>query len=144
MHAQRYHKIISTDCPLQLYTDWRFLLQNYLWPLIKENALVHDSYTCAMFPGSMPFPTQRVNHTFVGMSSDEKQLQLEPCPTVCRPSDHQDWEYCWFCHLQQDSTNWMNEAFGVDMMDYSLISIIRPNQSDLEKTREISLTWGRN
>ncbi|KAF2362245.1 hypothetical protein FHG87_007000 [Trinorchestia longiramus] len=75
-------------------------LETYIWPLIKNSVLQHDSYHCnsKSHNGSIPFSTQRENGRFCGWGNyktKERQfISLTPCPEQCRPSDHKDW---WFC-----------------------------------------------
>ncbi|XP_066978676.1 uncharacterized protein [Macrobrachium rosenbergii] len=72
-------------------------LAGMLWPLAKNNMTAHDSYTCEAFSGSKPFPSQRVNHTYVGEKSyikAFKRVAATECPATCRPSEHPDWIYC--------------------------------------------------
>lgn len=72
-------------------------VSNKLWPLAKKNVTVHDSYTCTHFPGSQPFPSQRVNFTYVGEKSLMKAFKrksLKECPSKCRPLEHPSWLYC--------------------------------------------------
>ncbi|XP_042864461.1 uncharacterized protein LOC122248488 [Penaeus japonicus] len=70
----------------------------FLWPTIQKSFIAHDSYLCKYFPGSRPFPTRRVNRTFVGMRQYRKEIKgdmvKQPCPVACRPPKHKDWEYC--------------------------------------------------
>ncbi|XP_027217155.2 uncharacterized protein [Penaeus vannamei] len=70
----------------------------FLWPTIQKSLIAHDSYLCKYFPGSRPFPTRRVNRTFVGMRRYRKDFKGDmvkiPCPVACRPPKHKDWEYC--------------------------------------------------
>ncbi|XP_064119681.1 uncharacterized protein LOC135224539 [Macrobrachium nipponense] len=80
-----------------LYTEDQTALTNNLWQLAKSNLTAHDSYTCMRFPGSKPFPSQRVNHTYIGEKSYMKMFEripAEECPVTCRPSEHPDWLYC--------------------------------------------------
>lgn len=38
-----------------------------LYPRMKGDLVAHDSFLCKKFPdGSRPFPTQRVNGTYIG------------------------------------------------------------------------------
>ena len=79
----------------------QFLLRRYVWPLVLQDALTHDSYCCEILRPSRPFPSQRRGRTeFVGMvatadddddGSDEKAAT---CPQSCRPQAHPDWIYC--------------------------------------------------
>ncbi|XP_064097040.1 uncharacterized protein LOC135208606 isoform X2 [Macrobrachium nipponense] len=78
--------------------DDQSTLKSRLWPLARGNATVHDSYNCRRFPGSQPFPSQRVNFTFVGQRTYRKWYRKErtflQCPWRCRPRQHPDWVYC--------------------------------------------------
>lgn len=74
------------------------ILAKELWPVALRNVTVHDAYTCKRFKGSQPFPSQRVNFTFVGMRTYRKRFRKDnihkKCPVTCRPKKHQDWLYC--------------------------------------------------
>nr|XP_045604917.1 uncharacterized protein LOC123762450 [Procambarus clarkii] len=74
------------------------ILARRLWPVMKGQVLGHDSYTCTAFPGSVPWPTQRVDGFFVGSPRYRKQYRNEKvsahCPVQCRPQQHQDWLLC--------------------------------------------------
>ena len=49
--------------------DDHIVLQNYLWPEVENHVIQHDAYLCNMFPGSIPFHSQRSsNRDFVGCS----------------------------------------------------------------------------
>ncbi|KAL7637538.1 UNVERIFIED_CONTAM: hypothetical protein RMT77_012266 [Armadillidium vulgare] len=72
-------------------------LNEILWPEFKNDFLAHDSYLCERYLGSSPFPTRRENDSFVGDVVFEPRsflLKLEKCPSICRPQNHLDWEYC--------------------------------------------------
>ncbi|XP_069180266.1 uncharacterized protein [Procambarus clarkii] len=49
-----------------LYGKDQAILKRRLWPVMTGRVLAHDSYTCTSFPGSVPWPTQRVDGFFVG------------------------------------------------------------------------------
>jgi len=72
------------------------LLTQYVWPGVKDEAVVHDSYLCNHFPAkhNRPWPTRRKNETgnFVGSIGDMKIAAV--CPVECRPAEHQDWTFC--------------------------------------------------
>ncbi|KAK8724676.1 hypothetical protein OTU49_011205 [Cherax quadricarinatus] len=74
------------------------VLWAYMWPWAIMNVTIHDSYTCLRFPGSLPFPTQRYNDTFIGMRSYREEFKNDgvrsECPMECRPAQHKDWKYC--------------------------------------------------
>ncbi|XP_064090524.1 uncharacterized protein LOC135204299 isoform X1 [Macrobrachium nipponense] len=75
-------------------------LTRLLWNMAIGNMTVHAAYLCKKYGGpAKPFPTQRVNLTYIGEKtyiSDAKALYKinTPCPKECRPKDHQDWQYC--------------------------------------------------
>ena len=72
------------------------ILQKYVWPLIKNDSIQHDSYYCKLFPGSIPFPTQRnIDKAFVGCYKPcGKVYPPKECPIKCRPEKHKNWTYC--------------------------------------------------
>ncbi|XP_045585469.2 uncharacterized protein [Procambarus clarkii] len=78
--------------------DDQEILKLYLWPVARLNATVHDSYTCKRFGKSLPFPSERVNFTFVGQRSYRNRYRRErtyiACPINCRPKKHKNWFYC--------------------------------------------------
>lgn len=45
--------------------DQNFLCR-YIWPLVKDSIIAHDSHTAKHFPGSRPFPTKRDGWRFCG------------------------------------------------------------------------------
>ncbi|XP_063584645.1 uncharacterized protein LOC134762205 [Penaeus indicus] len=69
-----------------------------LWPRIRTNVTQHDSYLCYRYPGSLPFPSERFNFTFVGARTYRqkhvKDRVYGECPAGCRPKGHEDWLYC--------------------------------------------------
>ncbi|XP_068239762.1 uncharacterized protein [Palaemon carinicauda] len=69
-----------------------------LWPTFKKNHTAHDAYSCREYPASRPFPTKRVNFTFIGMRTSRKKYAHDeiktPCPVQCRPPNHKDWTFC--------------------------------------------------
>ena len=72
-------------------------LKKYIWPWGKWSAVSHDAYTCANFPRTRAFPTQRdVTKTsnFVASVISANDIMKEKCPLTCRPASHKDWEYC--------------------------------------------------
>lgn len=73
------------------------LLRDNLWPLMRNDLLVHDSYCCTKFKGSRPWPTKRQTMEFVGDKfpwEKNGKFKVEECPKECRPKDHADWKYC--------------------------------------------------
>ena len=72
--------------------DDQFMLQRYLWPKVKNDAIQHDSYLCKSYPGSIPYPSQRSSiNEVIGGGGDAAASE---CPIDCRPKDHTDWLYC--------------------------------------------------
>ena len=70
------------------------VLRSYAWPLVRENALIHDSYLCKTGLKGEPFPTKRSQSgEFVGQARGGL-VRAAVCPKECRPNDHQDWEFC--------------------------------------------------
>ena len=68
------------------------LLHKYLWPRVKNDSIQHDSYLCKSFPGSLPYPRQRLaNHDVIGTKGE---YVVPECPKDCRPKEHADWLYC--------------------------------------------------
>jgi hypothetical protein len=82
------------------------LLNDYLWPLIIDSLLSHDSYLCFLFPEGThrPWPTKRLAsddfsqgmvNNFVGANGGSISLESHKmCPEECRPRDHKDWLLC--------------------------------------------------
>ncbi|XP_066949025.1 uncharacterized protein [Macrobrachium rosenbergii] len=69
-----------------------------LWPTFKKNHTAHDAYSCLEYPESRPFPTKRLNFTFIGMRTSRNEFAHDkiniPCPVQCRPANHKDWTFC--------------------------------------------------
>ncbi len=57
--ALKFNKVVN-----QKGQDQNFLTQ-YVYPLIKNKSVVHDSYLCMTFGGE-PFPTRRIGLCHVG------------------------------------------------------------------------------
>lgn len=85
----------------QKYDTDQTLLSKIFWPTVMHDVMAHDSYNCMensynsykLIP-TYPFPTQRVNNSFVSDNFEGRWIVPEKCPIECRPTDHQDWEYC--------------------------------------------------
>ena len=74
--------------------DDQSFLHSYVWPLVSENALIHDSYLCKIGFKGEPFPTKRnKSGEFVGQRRHTLETAVV-CPIECRPNDHQDGEFC--------------------------------------------------
>ena len=80
--------------------DDQTVLNRHLWPVIKNDALVHDSFFCSRSnkPKAIrPFPTKRQrSEPFVGCATRpcEYDFKMLKCPSKCRPKEHQNWKYC--------------------------------------------------
>ncbi len=83
--------------------DIRFLEQK-VWPLIKDNQMGHDAYSCGSYPNSYPFPTKRDdNYQHVGQVFNERDeprmddidnfIRNHENQIECRPEGHKDWVY---------------------------------------------------
>jgi hypothetical protein len=74
----------------------QLFLKDEVYNLIKNNSVIHDSYTCKIYKDSKPFPTKRDGLSFIG-SNNFSLLHThvnEHCPIECRPINHSDWIYC--------------------------------------------------
>ncbi|KAK3875033.1 hypothetical protein Pcinc_020067 [Petrolisthes cinctipes] len=75
--------------------DQKALSKNlYHWA--KTNMTYHVAYYCQRFKDSLPFPTRRVNGTFVGSAKYRypHTFLQKVCPWECRPKFHKDWILC--------------------------------------------------
>ena len=69
-------------------------------PIVKDKAMVHDSYFCQKYSPTQPFPTQRKEGigNFVGsviqLNNTIGFYKEYECPRKCRPINHMDWLYC--------------------------------------------------
>lgn len=81
--------------------DLQFL-NTVVWPIVKDNQLGHDAYTCTKYPNSRPFPTKRPgNYQHVGQVFNAKDLprmadingflRNRPIPNKCRKQN--DWKF---------------------------------------------------
>ena len=73
------------------------LLTRHIWPWGRNMSLQHDSYLCQKYPGSVGFPTERINEdfNFVGARAHttvESHWLWKKCPLVCRRE--KEWEFC--------------------------------------------------
>ncbi len=84
----------------------QYFLWKHVYPIVKTDALAHDSYYCNKY-GGIPFPTKRIESCFVGGMEGHYELDtcksnytfvqnasFYICPKECRPKDHQDWITC--------------------------------------------------
>lgn len=71
------------------------VLNSYIWPLVEDDVLQHDSYNCKIYQGSVPFPTKRDSaHHYVGCVRPCNDIISKICPRDCRPEKHLDWIFC--------------------------------------------------
>lgn len=74
----------------------QYFLRDYVYPLIRNISTIHDSYTCAQFRDSQPFPTQRRVKDHIGsvhIPGMIPQFDIK-CPNECRPEKHKNWTLC--------------------------------------------------
>ncbi len=65
-----------------------------IYSLLKDSAVIHDSYTCEIF-GGQPFPSRREGDCFVGgLGECNRNGSFRECPVKCRPKMHLDWTTC--------------------------------------------------
>lgn len=73
----------------------QFFLRDYVYGLIKNDSLIHDSYLCCFYKDSVSFPTKRVGNCFVGQIGNCNLNSTSiKCPIECRPKAHLDWINC--------------------------------------------------
>lgn len=74
----------------------QYFLRDRVYPLIKFDSVIHDSYLCNYYRKSEPFPTKRKGDCFIGRPGpcNETATGFYECPVVCRPKLHQDWINC--------------------------------------------------
>jgi hypothetical protein len=65
-------------------------LGHHVYPVIRDNCMVHDAYLCKQF-GGQPFPTKRNGNCYICNAGpcDPINGNFEHiCPVECRPKDH--------------------------------------------------------
>ena len=73
--------------------DQHFLTQ-HVYPFVKSNSIIHDSYLCTSYGGD-GFPTKRIGNCFIGSTEAcNTTASFTECPKQCRPKEHQDWTTC--------------------------------------------------
>ncbi len=93
-----FRKILNIiDAPKYNYNskngyDQNFLA-DYVYPLVQNKSVIHDSYNCKTFKDSEPYPSKRYQNFYLG-SRDFSDRVSQKCPIECRPLKHQDWEFC--------------------------------------------------
>ena len=88
------NKSISTEFGETKRADQVFLAR-VVYPLVKSNSTIHDSFCCKRFNDSILFPTKRKDLFFIGSVGINKLVPpYDICPKECRPKLHQDWLNC--------------------------------------------------
>lgn len=78
----------------------QIFLEDFYRRFVEVNMTAHDSFHCARFPQSRPFPKQRpVYYCHVGGYGCCGPLFLNAsfpheCPYECRPTEHKEWVFC--------------------------------------------------
>jgi len=86
----------------QRYGGDLVFLTKMIWPMVKNNQIAHDAYTCSKYPNSHPFPTRRpANYQHVGqvffendkarMGDIDNFIRGRDTPMACRK--HPEWKY---------------------------------------------------
>jgi hypothetical protein len=69
-------------------------LREYVYPKIKKNSIIHDSFLCKSY-GGHPFPTKRIGDCFIGSIVEcYSNKTFYRCPSECRPVDQPNWISC--------------------------------------------------
>lgn len=87
----------NADAEKNKYDSDQKFLADYVYPLIKNDSIIHDSYHCDIFDNTLPFPSKRNNSMcHVGFVGDcmLSKVVLYDCPVNCRPSNHKEWNFC--------------------------------------------------
>jgi hypothetical protein len=85
--AKNYH---NKGQPMRKGNDQDFLGQ-HVYPVMKDNCIVHDGYLCQSF-GGQPWPSKRQGNCYIcnaGPCDPIKGVFEHKCPLACRPKDHQ-------------------------------------------------------
>ena len=81
-----------------------YFLCDVLYPLIKDDLIAHDAYSCSKFENSRAWPTRRdENYQHVGQVFDKDDnprmddidsfIRNKKNPRACRPKDHPEYIY---------------------------------------------------
>ena len=94
--ALKYSQNRSLEREADKFND-QHLLNAYIWPLIKNDVIQHDAFSCIHHKHTTPFPSERTQG-FVGcvrnLKNNECIRKGRKCPEMCRPREHLNWEYC--------------------------------------------------
>ena len=59
----------------------QYFLADHVYPLVKQVAVIHDSYCCLTYRDSQPFPTKRIGNCFIGaVGSCNESGTFYTCP----------------------------------------------------------------
>ena len=68
------------------------ILTQHVWPWGRNVSLQHDSYTCQHYPGSVGFPTERLDEEYNFIAAVGPMRLWEECPVICRRKE--EWSHC--------------------------------------------------
>jgi hypothetical protein len=83
----------------------QYFLRDHVFPLVKNDAIIHDSYNCERLGGN-PFPSRRIGLCHIGQKIFDSDCKTANdtnlffthrspiCPIECRPKEYLDWETC--------------------------------------------------
>ena len=117
--------LISNWDSRQAYGDDQLFLEQIIWPIIKENVLVHDSFAKSYAGNVYRFPTLRTNFEFVG----ERYSELE------QPESH---ERALLHRIEAEHK--LHECYAYE----GLCNRINGIASSLATGRKIKLHWAVN
>jgi len=88
------HQMVQVSLGEEFFEDTKWLNAR-VWPEAVKDVLQHDSFSCAKYNGSVPFPTRRVGWEHVGSvylngkmrESDVDVLRLATAPLECTPPE---------------------------------------------------------
>jgi len=88
------HQMVQVRMQENLFEDTTWL-NTSVWPEAVKDVLQHDSFSCAKYKGSVPFPTRRVGWEHVGSvflngkmrESDVEVIRVTTPPLQCRPPE---------------------------------------------------------
>lgn len=90
LNSQRYNNVNSYKKKNLNGNDQLFLSDIYY--LLKNEAIIHDSYFCEKYGGD-PYPTERIGNCFIGAVGECNSTGLfEICPVKCRK--YLEWITC--------------------------------------------------
>ncbi|CAF0767022.1 unnamed protein product [Adineta ricciae] len=111
------NRLLPSDKEEEIEQFWKsyskrgdqLFLEHHVWPIARQNALAHDSFSCFWSryiyrTDTRPFPT-RIEHPtcFLGCPkpccTNESRSRTDfssfkHCPVMCRPENHKDWIFC--------------------------------------------------